>query len=251
MSTDGNNETNSVTSNGLSDDFPVIPHLAELGPEFESSSELDGLREILWGRHVRDTTNRFVKVESALDSATRDIQDRFDEKLRASSETGTSKLNTVQLQLTEHINNQGNHASNQLRTARQELSDRIDRIADKNDTDMHELKRELMTYIDQRADQQANQLRQAQEEITARIETLAEDLFTQIRQTQKSLTDQLAAQADEQAERVNLLRADTQESDNGLRADILTHIGQIEEKLTGRQDLGKLYMELGRRLYNK
>jgi flagellin-like hook-associated protein FlgL len=93
-------------------------------------------------------------------------------------------------------------------------------------------------------------LRQAQSEIGERIDKLATDLLTQLGKVQKDLSQQITRLNEEQTQRLNTARAEGQKRDEDLRQEMLKLTAALDDKSTARHDLGQMYMELGRRLYN-
>ena len=115
---------------------------------------------------------------------------------------------------------------------------------------MRKLNRELMEYVDQQMGLQGANLRQAQKELNERIDKLAADLLTQLGQVQKDLSQQITRLNDDQNQRLGHARAEAQKRDDDLRQEMLKLTAALDDKATARHDLGQMYMELGRRLYN-
>ena len=215
-----------------------------------SRSDLEDLREIFWGNHIRATESRFNAIEANLETVNRSLQGTFTEKITALAETSQNKLTSAQSQLTDQIENQTKQSAQNLNNARQEINHRLDRQQDEHNAEMRKLHRELMEYVDQQSSTQAANLRQAQKEISERLDKLATDLLTQIGKVQKELTQQITRVNEDQIQRLNTARAESQKRDDDLRQETLKITTALEDKAAGRHDLAQLYMELGRRLYN-
>ena len=58
---------------------------------FGSRNDLEDLREIFWGNHIRTTEGRFNTLEANLDTVNRTLSDTFSEKLSSLGPIGTSQ----------------------------------------------------------------------------------------------------------------------------------------------------------------
>lgn len=219
-------------------------------PAMESRSDLDDLREIFWGNHIRNTDGRFNDLESRLQTVNRTLQDSFTDRLNALAESSQNKLTTTHARLNEQIEAQSKQNAQAVGNLKQELSQRLDRQQDDHAVEMRKLNRELMEYVDQQANTQAANLRQVQQEMAERIDKLATDLLTQLGQVQKDLSQQITRLNDDQNQRLNTARTEGQKRDDDIRQEMLKLTAALDDKSTARHDLGQMYMELGRRLYN-
>lgn len=213
-------------------------------------ADLEGVREILWGRQARVTSTRIDRVENKVGVIERDLSERVDQQIRGMSDSVVAKLTTTQRQMADQMSQQAKQTSSQIRTLRQDLTRRIDQQSDTHEAEMRNLKRDIYAYVDQRADQQAAQLRQVQDELTARMEQLAADLFGQLTQIQKTVSEQVVAVSEEQTQRLMALRNEAMRQDDTLRQDLVGYMESIDAKKAARQELAKLYSEIGRRLYD-
>ncbi|MCP5100633.1 MAG: hypothetical protein GY943_34220 [Chloroflexi bacterium] len=217
---------------------------------FGSRNDLEDLREIFWGNHIRATEGRFNAVEANLDTVNRTLKDSFTEKFTQVTESTHNNLTTSVKQLNDQLEIQSKQGAQNLNNVRQEINHRLDRQHDDHNAEIRKLNRELMEYVDQQSTTQATNLRQAQKEIGERIDKLATDLLTQLGKVQKELTQQITRLNEEQIQRINTARAESQKRDDDLRSETLKITTALEDKSAGRHDLAQLYMELGRRLYN-
>ena len=219
-------------------------------PAPDNRSDLDDLREIFWGNHIRNTDGRFHDLESRLQTVNRTLQDLFTDRLNSLAESSQNKLTTTHSRLNEQIEAQSKQHAQEVSSLKQELTQRLDRQQDEHAIEMRKLNRELMEYVDQQSSTQAANLRQAQQEMNERVDKLATDLLTQLGQVQKDLSQQITRLNDDQNQRLAAARAEAQKRDEDLRQEMLKLTAALDDKSTARHDLGQMYMELGRRLYN-
>jgi hypothetical protein len=219
-------------------------------PAMESRSDLDDLREIFWGNHIRNTDGRFNDLELRLQTVNRSLQDSFTDRLNSLAESSQNKLTTTHARLNEQIEAQSKQNVQAIGGLKQELTQRLDRQQDDHAVEMRKLNRELMEYVDQQSSAQSASLRQVQQEMTERIDKLATDLLTQLGQVQKDLSQQITRLNDDQNQRLNTARTEAQRRDEDIRQEMLKLTAALDDKSTARHDLGQMYMELGRRLYN-
>lgn len=229
---------------------PNQPYAARQEPAMDSKTDLDDLREIFWGNHIRNTDGRFNDLESRLQMVNRTLQDSFTDRLNSLAESSQTKLTTTHSRLNEQIEAQSKQNVQAITGLKQELTQRLDRQQDDHAIEMRKLNRELMEYVDQQSSTQAANLRQAQQEISDRIDKLATDLLTQLGQVQKDLSQQITRLNDDQTQRLNTTRAEGHKRDEDIRQEMLKLTAALDDKSTARHDLGQMYMELGRRLYN-
>ncbi|MCP4427118.1 MAG: hypothetical protein GY803_21740 [Chloroflexi bacterium] len=215
-----------------------------------AQNDLEDLREIFWGNHIRTTETRFNAVEARIETVNRSLIDALNDKLTNLAESSKNNLTTTHSLLNDQIEAQSKQAAGALRNLHQEVSSRLDRQEDQHSSTMRKTSRELMEYVDQQSSTQAANLRQAQKELGDRIDQLASDLLAQLGQAQKDLSQQITRLNDEQTERLNVARAEAQRRDDDLRQEMLNLTAALDDKATGRHDLGQMYMEIGRRLYN-
>lgn len=250
------NTTVTVEKTSTSGTAQVVPppnqpvYASRQEPVLESRSDLDDLREIFWGNHIRNTDGRFNDLESRLQTVNRTLQDLFTDRLNSLAESSQNKLTTTHSRLNEQIEAQSKQNAQAVNSLKQELTQRLDRQQDEHAIEMRKLNRELMDYVDQQSSIQAANLRQAQQEMSDRVDKLATDLLTQLGQVQKDLSQQITRLNDDQNQRLTTARAEAQKRDEDLRQEMLKLTAALDDKSTARHDLGQMYMELGRRLYN-
>ncbi len=215
-----------------------------------SQNDLEDLREIFWGNHIRNTEGRFNAVEARIETVNRTLTTLLNEKFADIADSSKNSLVATHTQLNSQIEAQAKQAAQELRLAKQEINNRLSQQADNHDADLRKTSRELMAYVDEQNAKQAAQLRQAQKEFNERIDQLASDLITQLGKVQKELTLQITRLNDEQNEHLNSARAEAHRQNNDLREEMLKLTAALDDKATARHDLGQMYMEIGRRLYN-
>jgi hypothetical protein len=97
-------------------ELPTAPANMEPSP-----SELERLRDILYGGQARVTDKRLAELEMHLETIRRDLADTSNEKISALAETSSAQLAAVRKELTERLDKQAMDQSAHLRTVQQTL----------------------------------------------------------------------------------------------------------------------------------
>ncbi len=223
---------------------PVMP------PADATATELDRLRDILYGTQARTTDKRLIDLELRVETQRRELTEALLEKTNSLSESASSQLAAVRKDLSDRLDRQVTDEAAQLRTAQQNLGGRIDELDASQTAQLRAAQKDLTDRIDHQSADQAAQLRTVQRELSDRIENVYAEILTQLRAVQKDLNDRLDRFNTEQAERLRSLQAETRQRDDGLRQELLTLATTLDTKKTSRQDLSQMLVELGQRLRN-
>ena len=92
-------------------ELPTAPANMEPSP-----SELERLRDILYGGQARVTDKRLAELEMHLETIHRDLADTSNEKISELAETSSAQLAAVRKELTERLDKQAMDQSAHLRT---------------------------------------------------------------------------------------------------------------------------------------
>ena len=213
-----------------------------------NGTELDRLREILYGSQSRATDKRLIDLETRLETYRRELTEALHEKINLTGEAAGSQLATARKELSDRLERQTTDQAAQLRNAQQNLSGRIEEQSANQTAQLRAAQKELTDRLDRQSADQAAQLRTVQRELSDRIENVYADVLAQLRAIQKDLTDRLDRFNTEQVERFRALQSETRQRDDGLRQELLTLASSLDNKKTSRQDLSQMLVELGQRL---
>ena len=224
---------------------PVAPPPADA-----TATELDRLREILYGTQARTTDKRLLDLEVRVETQRRELTESLLEKTNLLGESAGSQLAAVRKDLSDRLERQITDQAAQLRMAQQNLNGRIDEQNASQTAQLRAAQKDLADRLDRQSADQAAQLRVVQRELADRIENVYADVLTQLRAVQKDLTERLERFNTEQVERLRSLQAETRQRDDGLRQELLALATSLDTKKTSRQDLSQMLVELGQRLRN-
>jgi hypothetical protein len=228
---------------------PQPETIETVGPPAEpTGTELDRLRDILYGTQSRTTDKRLIDLDARVETLRRESTEALHEKFNTLAESSSGQLAAARKELADRIDRQVIEHAAQLRTAQQSLGGRLDEQGASQTAQLRATQKELTDRIDRQSAEQAAQLRVAQRELSDRIENVYADVLTQLRAAQKDLTDRLDRFAVEQADRFRSLQAETRQRDDGLRQELLSLAASLDSKKTSRQDLSQMLVELGQRL---
>jgi hypothetical protein len=229
-------------------EVPEVPVVTP--PADANGTELDRLREILYGTQARTTDKRLLDLEVRVETQRRELTESLLEKTNLLGESAGSQLASVRKDLSDRLDRQVTDQAAQLRMAQQNLNGRIDEQNASQTAQLRAAQKDLADRLDRQSADQAAQLRAVQRELSDRIESVYADVLTQLRAVQKDLTDRLDRFNTEQADRFRSLQAETRQRDDGLRQELLSLATSLDTKKTSRQDLSQMLVELGQRLRN-
>ncbi len=213
-----------------------------------SQSELERLRDILFGSQARSTDKQITDLSSQIEALRRDLTDQLNEKFDTLANNAHDETQGVNKELSDRLTTINNTQINDLRSTKTELNQRIDTLGSDQENQLRITQRELIEKMDEQAASQSQQLRIAQQELAERIEKLATDFFTQLRDTQKSINDRIDNLESTQTERLRQLQLQTRQRDDNQREELLQLAASLDNRKTSRHDLGQMLMELGQRL---
>lgn len=214
-----------------------------------SVSELERLRDILFGSQARSTDKQLTALKSDLNATQQDLKDEINQKFDTLAKNSHNETQAVRTELSERITVLTNDQTSDLRSAKTELTQRVDQLAADQDKQLRATHRELTERVDEQAALQSQQLRIAQQELAEQIEKLATDIFSQLRETQKTFNDRVDRLEASQSERLRNLQLQTQQRDDAHREELINLTKSLDHRKTSRHDLGQMLVELGQRLY--
>lgn len=192
-------------------------------------SELERLREILYGRKTRVTDDRL----STLENQVRVLEEQFYSRLVEE----TSNLRTFFL--------------NEMDTLHRQLTTRLDQQAAQFDKALGTLQREFADQLETQETNQTDQWRATKKGFTDKVEDLAAHSETQLRAVQTELNDRFQAFSLDQGEKLRHLQAETRKRDEGLRTEWLEASGTLRSQKVGRREMIQLFVELAHRLQSE
>lgn len=221
----GTNATSSLTTETplleVTSNPPPYDSISESTP-----SELERLRDILYGPQSRITNKRFSELEARLETTRREWAAALDEKTGLVAEAALNQLMAARTDWNARLDQQTSDQQAHLKTSHQELAERQT----------------------QQAAQQSAQLQAVQTALSARLEQLAADFLTELRASHKALSDRLDALSADHTERLRSLQTEAWSRDEALRLDLATLASTLEQHKVSRQELSQLFIELSQRL---
>lgn len=189
-------------------------------------SDLERLRDILFGSQTRSAEQRLSDLENQLERTDQEFAEIFSEKVDTLQSAYSTNLNSTRKELSEGLEEQNSEQMASLRAMEQSLTERFE-------------KQEL---------QRKTELRNFKKKVNDRVEELAEDFFTQLRNTQRELTARLEQMNGEQTNRVRSLQNDSRKRNIDLRQELLSLAASLQDSKISRHELGQQLQELGQRL---
>ncbi len=187
-----------------------------------SGSDLDQLRDILYGNQARTVDERLNRLERQLDSTRQQLTDSFGEQ-----------LDTLRKSYQE-----------QLAALRKELVD----SADKQDKKQSEQVQETQVEFDAKLKQQLAMLETAKNDFSAAIEQLSTEFDRKLGQAQKEIKEQVEKLGSEFRERLHTYQEESRQRDTDLRLEFMALGAWLDDKKASRHDLGHMLMEVGQLL---
>lgn len=214
-----------------------------------SVSELERLRDILFGSQARSTDKQLTNLKADLNATQQDLKDEINQKFDTLAKNSHNETQAVRTELSERLTVLTNDQTSNLRSTKTELTQRIDQLAADQDNQLRTTHRELTERLDEQSALHSQQLRVAQQELSMQIEKLATDIFSQLRETQKTFNDRVDRLEASQNERLRNLQLQTQQRDDSHREEFINLTKSLDDRKTSRHDLGQMLVELGQRLY--
>ncbi|MBK8984861.1 MAG: hypothetical protein IPM39_02080 [Chloroflexi bacterium] len=239
---------------------PILPTHAPVAPEPIDSasaplsdsgaigSELTRLRDILFGEQSRSTEKRLSDLELRLEAVRQELGDLISHRVDNLDKMAGNQLTSTRADFIERLN-MGMETQNQnLRAARQQLTDQLEQQNTDLTTQIRATQRELATRLETQQSEQSLQLREVQKELTRRLDDLTADFMSQLRQIHKELSDRLDKLGEFQSEQTRTLQVESKKRDDDLRVELMTLANLLDTKKVSRTDLGHILTELGQRM---
>ena len=189
-------------------------------------TELDNLRNILYGDQVKVTEERLGDLSSRVD--------RLQKELTSQIRNGLQELQT--------------NTDAQIVNLRKELGEEIATQSDQNASNQQTLKRKQDEKLNKQDKSQRTELRSLQKNLTEKIDSLSNQLQTKTTSLEKSLSTHIKHQKDEHEKMLNTLEANSQKEFDELKKDLMALASRLETNKASRTDLSTLLIELGHRL---
>lgn len=198
-------------------------HATQLQTNQETTiSDIEQLREILYGNQARTTDERLDRLERQLDSIRQQLNDTF----------------------TERIDNLRDSSQEQLTKFHKELVNSVDLL----DKTKSEKLQETHTEFDAKLKQQAVELKTANKDFSVAVEQLSADFDQRNKQTQKEFREQIEQLGKDIRERLHSYKEEAQKRDDDLRQEFMALAAWLDTKKTSRHDLGHMLIDIGQRL---
>lgn len=216
--------------------------------DMTTDTELARLRDILFGGQARSTEKRMSDLELRVEAVRQELAAQIDKKVSDLDTSSGNQLAATRTDFVERLNLKTDAQSQNLRTAQQELNDKIDQQNTDLNTQIRSTQRDLSERLDAQQTEQATQLREVQKDLSQRLDTLTTDFMSQLRQIQKDLSDRLDKLNETQIEQSRSLQAESKQRDDELRQELMSFASLLESKKVSRADLGQMLAELGQRM---
>ncbi len=224
---------------------PQPPSASELG-----GTELENLRDILYGNQSRVTETRLNDLESRLVSVHQELTSSISEQTNALRDTFTGQLDVLRKDLTERIEQQVAQQKNDLQVMQQNIDERNEQQCDVQNGELKSVQRQLEERVDRQNKEQTEQTRALQRTLTSKLDALTTESQTATRNVRKELSDRLDKMGTEQSERARKLETEARQRDDNIREELVSLTALLEGKKVSSHDLGLMLLELGHRLQN-
>ncbi|GAB4538030.1 MAG: hypothetical protein Fur002_00830 [Anaerolineales bacterium] len=220
-------------------------------PGEQVASEVDRLRDILYGSHARSTDKRMSEMEMKIERFRSELSHALQTKVEDLASASSSQLTTTRKELSERLDRQSNEQATELRNAQQKLGERLDAQASEQIAQLRAAQKELIERMDKMLSEQSAQIRSVQKELSERVEKMYADFYAQLRATQKDLGDRVDKLSEDLGAQIRNAQAEARQRDDAQRQELLTLASSLDDKKTSRYDLSQMLVELGQRLRNE
>jgi hypothetical protein len=135
-------------------------------PEANGGTDLDTLRDLLFGNQVRDLSRRLTELDARLETAKRDLKGTLNTRSEALATSNIEQVAALRKELTSRI-------EKETRT----LAERIDTVATEFSAQLQTAQRELSEQLETLQHEFSDRLHIAQEEARQRDEELRNELL--------------------------------------------------------------------------
>lgn len=195
--------------------------------EEQPVSELERLRDILFGSQARSTNQQLTNLRAEINITQHNLTDEINKKFDTLAKT----------------------SHNETQTVHNKLSTSISALATSHTSNLHAAKMELNQRIDEQSALQLQQLKTVQQELSGQIEKLATDIFSQLQETLKAFNERVDNLEASQSEQLLNLKLETEQRDDAYREEFIDLTKSLDHRKTSRQELSQILAELGQRLY--
>ena len=211
-------------------------------------SELERLRDILYGPQSRTTSKRLEELEARLAQTRQELRDLLHERDTAVAETADHATTTLRRELTSKLAEQSSSQTAALQQAQQTLTSKLEGQGRDLTDQLRATQRQLTERLDGHESEQAVALRTIQQEFNDRLSQLAANFLNQLNTTHSELSAQIEQLRQEQTQRWRTLQTELRQRDDTLRQDLAAQGMSLEQKKTSRQELAHLLLEVSQRL---
>lgn len=194
----------------------------------KSGTDLEHIRDILFGNQARATETRLGELETRVEVMRQDL------------------LNTINTQ-TSGVNDR---LSKKISDGRKEFDSRLQRFDEQQTALVNNTRDALSTQQAQQTKKLSAEIEQNRQTLQDAIERMTADFQQQISDTRKELQAGLNRLQTELSERLLSLQSDMHQRDNDLRQELLTMTAWLDDKKATRLDLGEMLIEMGQQLQN-
>lgn len=231
----------------------------------QAGTNVDQIRELMFGPQMREFNSRISQLEAALASLQEGSRRRFDE----TNENLTSELSNAVSALDKKIrilDLKGSEERAEVRTQLQELEDKLTARLTAFETDLAAFQEETRKRLDGLNEHLTNALNESVESTDKRLQTLAtktqndvSELRNQSKRTDEKLDFRVQSLNEEIDASATSLRADLRQFQKGakdevqmLRRQLLDeidkHFRELREVKVSRDDMSEILFEFGMRI---
>lgn len=229
-------------STNRSESLPILPFSEAKG------SELERLRDILFGSQARTTERRLEELSSRLETWRYELTNLLSERVTTLNDSLSGQITAVRKDLTERLNKQTSDQMAQLRQLEQKLSGRLESQTTEQTAQLHAAQQDLNRKMDEQGLQHHTRLMSMQQEFNDKLEALTADFLSQLNNAYKDLNQQVDQLHLEKTERMQSLQIESRQRNDSLRQEFLSNTATLEQKKVSRHQLAQLLLELSQRM---